>query len=46
MATESNATGVYTRSASLLEQDEHLVSFKSDLEATYLMKVEVIPTVL
>ncbi|MGZ3444251.1 MAG: hypothetical protein ACXWLG_01065, partial [Myxococcaceae bacterium] len=46
VATESNATGVYTRSASLLEQDEHLVSFKSDLEATYLMKVEIIPTVL
>jgi hypothetical protein len=46
VATESNSTGVYTRSASLLEKDEHLVSFKSDLEATYLMKVEIIPTVL
>jgi hypothetical protein len=46
VATESNATGVYTRSASLLEQDEHLISYKSDLEATYLMKVEIIPTIL
>jgi len=45
VATESNATGVYTRSANLLEKDEHLVSFKSDLEATYLMKVEIIPAV-
>ena len=46
VAAESNATGVFSRSASLLEKDEHLVSFKSDLEATYLMRVEVIPTVL
>jgi hypothetical protein len=46
VATESNNTGVFTRSATLLEKDEHLVSFKSDLEATYLMKVEITPTVL
>jgi hypothetical protein len=46
VATESNSTGVFERSANLLENDEHLVSFKSDLEATYLMKVEVTPTVL
>ena len=45
MATESNSTGVFERSANLLEKDEHLISFKSDLEATYLMKVEIIPTV-
>ncbi len=43
---EFNRTGVFTRSANLLESDEHLVSFQSDLEATYLMKVEIIPTVL
>ena len=46
VATEANSTGVFERSANLLENDEHLVSFKSDLEATYLMKVEVTPTVL
>jgi hypothetical protein len=45
VATESNSTGVFERSANLLDNDEHLVSFKSDLEATYLMKVEVTPTV-
>lgn len=45
VATESNQTGVYERSATLLENDEHLVSFQSDLEATYLMKVDVTPTV-
>jgi len=45
VATESNSTGVFERSANLLENDEHLISFKSDLEATYLMKVEVTPTV-
>ena len=44
VATESNQTGVYERSANLLENDEHLVSFQSDLEATYLMKVDVTPT--
>ena len=46
MATESNSTGVFERSANLLENDEHLISFKSDLEATYLMKVEILPTIL
>jgi hypothetical protein len=45
VATESNSTGVFERSANLLENDEHLISFKSDLEATYLMKVEIIPAV-
>jgi hypothetical protein len=45
VATEANQTGVYERSATLLENDEHLVSFQSDLEATYLMKVDVTPTV-
>ena len=45
VATESNQTGVFERSQDLKEQGEHLISFKSDLEATYLMKVEVIPTV-
>jgi len=45
VATESNSTGVFERSANLLENDEHLISFKSDLEATYLMKVEINPTV-
>ena len=45
VATESNSTGVFERSQNLLENDEHLISFKSDLEATYLMKVEVTPTV-
>ena len=45
MATESKSTGVFERSANLLENDEHLIAFKSDLEATYLMKVEVTPTV-
>lgn len=45
VATESNSTGVFERSANLLENDEHLISFKSDLEATYLMKVDVTPTV-
>jgi hypothetical protein len=46
VAAESNQTGVFERSANLLENDEHLIFFKSDLEATYLMKVEVIPTIL
>lgn len=46
VAAESNSTGVFERSENLLDQDEHLISFKSDLEATYLMKVEVIPTIL
>ena len=45
VATESNHAGVFARSANLLEKDEHLVSFKSDLEATYLMKVEITPAV-
>jgi len=45
VATESNSTGVFERSANLLEKDEHLISFKSDLEATYLMKVEITPAV-
>ena len=43
MAAESNQTGVFERSANLLENDEHLIFFKSDLEATYLMKVDVVP---
>jgi hypothetical protein len=46
VAAESNGTGVFERSQNLLEKDEHLIFFKSDLEATYLMKVEVIPTIL
>lgn len=46
VATEANSTGVFERSENLLENDEHLISFKSDLEATYLMKVEITPTVL
>ena len=46
VAAEANRTGVFERSANLLEKDEHLIFFKSDLEATYLMKVEVIPTIL
>jgi len=45
VAAESNSTGVFERSANLLDNDEHLVSFKSDLEATYLMKVEITPAV-
>ena len=45
VATESNSTGVFERSANLLENDEHLISFKSDLEATYLMKIEITSTV-
>jgi hypothetical protein len=45
VATESNQTGLFERSQDLKEDGEHLISFKSDLEATYLMKVDVIPTV-
>jgi len=43
VAAEANQTGVFERSANLLENDEHLIFFKSDLEATYLMKVDVVP---
>jgi len=46
VAAESNGTGVFERSQNLLEKDEHLIFFKSDLEATYLMKVEITPTIL
>src|SRR5262249_15756807 len=46
VAAEANQTGVFERSENLLENDEHLIFFKSDLEATYLMKVDVIPTIL
>ena len=45
VATEANSTGVFERSANLLDNDEHLITFKSDIEATYLMKVDVTPTV-
>ena len=43
VAAEANQTGVFERSENLLENDEHLIFFKSDLEATYLMKVDVVP---
>jgi hypothetical protein len=45
VATEANQTGVFERSQDLTTQGEHLISFKSDLEATYLMKVDVVPKV-
>ena len=38
MAAESNSTGVFERSETCWNQDEHLISFKSDLEATYLIE--------
>lgn len=46
VASEANTIGVFERSMPLLDAGEHLISFQSDLEATYTMKVDVVPTVL
>ena len=43
VAAEAQATGIFSREAQLNEAGDHLITFQATTQASYTMKVDVIP---